>query len=547
MSTPTTKPLIRARDVNVYFDTLSGTVHAVRGIDLDLFAGETLALVGESGAGKSAFAKALLQLNQPPFTPINNRVEGELSLLNPFQIDLIKPSKAELKNVRSRAIGMIFQDSLSALNPVKTVEAQIAEALGQSGRIGQADIAAEVIRMIDAIGLPDPESVANAYPHQLSGGQCQRVVIAIAAIRYPMALIADEPTTALDVTVQAQILRLLRGLCQSRDMAMLFISHDLGVVAEIADRVAVLRDGLIVEIASKEALFTKPEHDYTKRLIALRPGRRDSPKGLRSWENPDVPPVVEARKISFNYSSGVFKKVRTVKALDGVDLTVLSGETHGILGESGSGKSTLGRVILGFLAPSSGEIRTCGREPSRLKTSDRLDFRKEAQVIYQDSLSALNPRMTLGNSAAEGLRMRNVTRPEALKRVTELFEMVGLPQMLMDRFPNEVSGGQRQRVCIARALTLKPKLLIADEPVTALDVSVQSQILDLFKNLKAELDLAMIFISHDIDVITEVCDNVSVIRKGAIVEQGVTGDVLTKPQSDYTRNLMASMPGKQWL
>mgnify|MGYP001383613150 FL=1 len=547
MSTPTTKPLIRARDVNVYFDTLSGTVHAVRGIDLDLFAGETLALVGESGAGKSAFAKALLQLNQPPFTPINNRVEGELSLLNPFQIDLIKPSKAELKNVRSRAIGMIFQDSLSALNPVKTVEAQIAEALGQSGRIGQADIAAEVIRMIGAIGLPDPELLAKAYPHQLSGGQCQRVVIAIAAIRYPMALIADEPTTALDVTVQAQILRLLRGLCQSRDMAMLFISHDLGVVAEIADRVAVLRDGLIVEIASKEALFTKPEHDYTKRLIALRPGRRDSPKGLRSWENPDVPPVVEARKISFNYSSGVFKKVRTVKALDGVDLTVFSGETHGILGESGSGKSTLGRVILGFLAPSSGELRTCGREPSRLKTSDRLDFRKEAQVIYQDSLSALNPRMTLGNSAAEGLRMRNVTRPEALKRVTELFEMVGLPQMLMDRFPNEVSGGQRQRVCIARALTLKPKLLIADEPVTALDVSVQSQILDLFKNLKAELDLAMIFISHDIDVIAEVCDNVSVIRKGAIVEQGVTGDVLTKPQSDYTRNLMASMPGKQWL
>ena len=547
MSTPTTKPLIRARDVNVYFDTLSGTVHAVRGIDLDLFAGETLALVGESGAGKSAFAKALLQLNQPPFTPINNRVEGELSLLNPFQIDLIKPSKAELKNVRSRAIGMIFQDSLSALNPVKTVEAQIAEALRQSGRIGQADIAAEVIRMIDAIGLPDPESVANAYPHQLSGGQCQRVVIAIAAIRYPMALIADEPTTALDVTVQAQILRLLKGLCQSRDMAMLFISHDLGVVAEIADRVAVLRDGLIVEIASKEALFTKPEHDYTKRLIALRPGRRDSPKGSRGRENPDATPVVEARKISFNYSSGVFKKVRTVKALDGVDLTVLSGETHGILGESGSGKSTLGRVILGFLAPSSGEIRTCGREPSRLKTSDRLDFRKEAQVIYQDSLSALNPRMTLGDSAAEGLRMRNVTRPEALKRVTELFEMVGLPQMLMDRFPNEVSGGQRQRVCIARALTLKPKLLIADEPVTALDVSVQSQILDLFKNLKAELDLAMIFISHDIDVIAEVCDKVSVIRKGAIVEQGVTGDVLTKPQSDYTRNLMASMPGKQWL
>ena len=547
MSTPTTKPLIRARDVNVYFDPLSGTVHAVRGIDLDLFAGETLALVGESGAGKSAFAKALLQLNQPPFTPINNRVEGELSLLNPFQIDLIKPSKAELKKVRSEAIGMIFQDSLSALNPVKTVESQIAEALRQSGRIGQADITAEVIRMIDAIGLPDPELMAKAYPHQLSGGQCQRVVIAIAAIRYPIALIADEPTTALDVTVQAQILRLLKGLCQSRDMAMLFISHDLGVVAEIADRVAVLRDGLIVEIASKEALFTKPVHDYTKRLIALRPGRRDSLKVLRSWENPDVPPVVEARNISFNYSSGVFKKVRTVKALDGVDLTVLGGETHGILGESGSGKSTLGRVILGFLAPSSGEIRTCGREPSRLKTSDRLDFRKEAQVIYQDSLSALNPRMTLGNSAAEGLRMRNVTRPEALKRVTELFEMVGLPQMLMDRFPNEVSGGQRQRVCIARALALKPKLLIADEPVTALDVSVQSQILDLFKNLKAELDLAMILISHDIDVIAEVCDTVSVIRKGAIVEQGVTDDVLTKPQSDYTRNLMVSMSGKQWL
>ena len=547
MSTPTTKPLIRARDVNVYFDTLSGTVHAVRGIDLDLFAGETLALVGESGAGKSAFAKALLQLNQPPFTPINNRVEGELSLLNPFQIDLIKPSKAELKKVRSEAIGMIFQDSLSALNPVKTVESQIAEALRQSGRIGQADITAEVIRMIDAIGLPDPELMAKAYPHQLSGGQCQRVVIAIAAIRYPIALIADEPTTALDVTVQAQILRLLKGLCQSRDMAMLFISHDLGVVAEIADRVAVLRDGLIVEIASKEALFTKPVHDYTKRLIALRPGRRDSLKVLRSWENPDVPPVVEARNISFNYSSGVFKKVRTVKALDGVDLTVLGGETHGILGESGSGKSTLGRVILGFLAPSSGEIRTCGREPSRLKTSDRLDFRKEAQVIYQDSLSALNPRMTLGDSAAEGLRMRNVPRPEALNRVIQLFEMVGLPRMLMDRFPNEVSGGQRQRVCIARALALKPKLLIADEPVTALDVSVQSQILALFKNLKAELDLAMIFISHDIDVIAEVCDKVSVIRKGAVVEQGVTDEVLTRPKSDYTRNLMASMPGKQWL
>ncbi|MEO0989756.1 MAG: ABC transporter ATP-binding protein [Pseudomonadota bacterium] len=538
-----TEPLVSIRDVQVHFDSPLGRVHAVKGVDLDLFPGETLALVGESGAGKSAFAKSLLQLNEPPFTPRHTRVEGQMSLRLPFEADLINPTPAVLREVRAKAIGMVFQDSLSALNPVKRIGQQIAEALAKSGRVADGDIPAAVLEMVRAIGLPEPESTVDAYPHQLSGGQCQRVVIAMAAIRHPVALIADEPTTALDVTVQAQILRLLKDLCQTRQMAMLFISHDLGVVAEIADRVAVMRHGKIVELTTRGALFAKPRQAYTRTLLASRPGRRGVTPPLAHDTN-DQAPVIVAQGVSYSYGAGLWGGGRGGLALDDVSLTVYPGESHGLVGESGSGKSTFGRVILGFLAPSLGHIQTCGRVPDDVRGDDRMEFRRDVQVIYQDSATALNPRMPLGRSAAEGLEIRGMPRVEALAKVGRLFDQVGLPRALLTRFPHEVSGGQRQRVCIARALALRPKLLIADEPVTALDVSVQAQILDLFRDLQAELSLAMVFISHDLDVVGELCSRVSVMHRGRIVEHGTAQQVLQDPSTSYAKSLVESIPGQ---
>ncbi|MEL6168891.1 MAG: ABC transporter ATP-binding protein [Pseudomonadota bacterium] len=543
-------PVLSARNVHVRFDTPAGQVHAVRGIDLDLYPGETVAIVGESGAGKSAFAKAVLHLHQLPFTPNRTHIEGTIDLYRPFEARLSDARPDIIRKARAKAVGMIFQDALSALNPVQRIGPQIAEAVRQAEPEASSEqVANAVLDIVAAIGLPRPDETIHAYPHQLSGGQCQRVVIAIAAIRHPVALIADEPTTALDVTVQAQILKLLKSLQNLRGMAMLFITHDLGVVAEIADRVVVMRDGEVVELGSTQDIFTRPQHPYTQTLLASRPGSRvfgEASAHSASTGQPSVDSrlMIQVNEVSFSYGGGLFDRRRTGFVLQDTSLQVGAQEVHGIVGESGSGKSTLGRLLLGFLKPSSGDVKTCGETPHAVRGVARSAFRRNVQVIYQDSATALNPRMTLGRSAAEGLEIHGANAADARAEVQRLFERVRLPAALMDRFPHEVSGGQRQRVCIARALATKPKLLIADEPVTALDVSVQARILELFAELQADLGLTMLFISHDLGVVRELCSRVSVMHRGRVVEDGPTEQVLGNPKSEYTRTLVSSLPAR---
>ncbi|MEM0936583.1 MAG: ABC transporter ATP-binding protein [Pseudomonadota bacterium] len=540
------EPVLTARGVHVRFDTAEGDVHAVRGVDLDLYPGETVAIVGESGAGKSAFAKAILHLHQLPFTPNRTHIDGRIALHAPFETTLSEAHPEVIRRARAEAVGMIFQDALSALNPVQRIGPQIAEALRQSDpSASDQKVATSVTDIVRAIGLPDPDTAIRAYPHQLSGGQCQRVVIAIAAIRHPVALIADEPTTALDVTVQAQILKLLKSLQDVRGMAMLFITHDLGVVAEIADRVVVMRDGEVVETGATQSVFSRPEHPYTRTLLASRPGARRHPAIAVPAQN-TTPPMIRAEGVSFAYSSSLFARRRADFALEDVSLRVDTGEVHGIVGESGSGKSTLGRVLLGFLTPQEGRIETCREIPHAVRGAAKRRFRQNVQVVYQDSASALNPRMTLGRAAAEGLEIHGARAEAARGEVQRLFDLVRLPAALMDRYPHEVSGGQRQRVCIARAIATKPKLLIADEPVTALDVSVQARILDLFVELLGELGLTMVFISHDLGVVRALCKRVSVMKRGRIVEAGPTERVLDAPENAYTRSLVASVPNRAW-
>ena len=545
-------PVLSARGVHVRFDTPTGQVHAVRGIDLDLYPGETVAIVGESGAGKSAFAKAILHLHQLPFTPNRTHIDGRITLHAPFEATLTDADPAIIRKARARAVGMIFQDALSALNPVQRIGPQIAEAVRQASPDSAApDVKRAVLEIIAAIGLPSPQETIHAYPHQLSGGQCQRVVIAIAAVRHPVALIADEPTTALDVTVQAQILKLLKSLQDLRGMAMLFITHDLGIVADIADRVVVMRGGEMVELGKTRDVFNHPQHPYTRTLLASRPGSRQGawvapPPTMDDAPRADATPMIIAQSVSFAYGGGLFDRRRSGLVLKDASLRVDTGEVHGIVGESGSGKSTLGRLLLGFLEPTGGEIKTCGQTPHKVKGDDARAFRRNVQVIYQDSATALNPRMSLGRSAAEGLEIHGHSASDARAEVARLFERVRLPATLMDRFPHEVSGGQRQRVCIARALATKPKLLIADEPVTALDVSVQARILELFAELQSDLGLTMLFISHDLGVIRELCSRVSVMHKGRMVERGKTENVLGHPKTDYTRTLISSLPAPAW-
>lgn len=551
-------PILSARNVQVRFDTAGGSIHAVRGVDLDFIPGETVAIVGESGAGKSAFAKAILHLHQVPFTPNRTHVTGEISLKRPFEASLVDIDPQTLRRVRAQAIGMIFQDALSALNPVQRIGPQVAEAIKQARPdTSPGALQSQVIEILDAIGLPNPTDRVRDFPHELSGGQCQRVMIAIAAVRHPVAIIADEPTTALDVTVQAQILRLLKALQDQRGMAMLFISHDLGVVSEIADRVLVMYQGEVVESGSAADVLQRPSHAYTKRLLASQPNARRRPSanaatiGARNGTGAVngegvAAPAIEADGVSFAYARGFLGGARTAPVVNNVSFSMQEGHVHGLVGESGSGKSTLGRLVLGFLKPRSGTIRTLGRAPHSLKGQEESAFRKAVQVVYQDSASALNPRLTLGRSAAEGLIIHGMSVADARAQARVLFDQVRLPQALMERFPHEVSGGQRQRVCIARALALKPRLLIADEPVTALDLSVQAQILDLFGELQADLGLSMLFISHDLGVVRALCDTVSVMHKGAIVEGGDTETVFDAPQTAYSQNLIASVPSAAW-
>ncbi|CAL9512920.1 Glutathione import ATP-binding protein GsiA [Actinosynnema sp. ALI-1.44] len=516
------EPLLALRDVTVSF---AGRP-VVRDVTLSLAAGEVLAVVGESGSGKTVTALSLLGL-----LPGGAVVSGSAVLDGR---DLYRMGPAELRAVRGGRVGVVFQEPMSALNPVFTVGDQLVEAVRAHRPWGRARARARAVELLRLVGLP--ERRLRAYPHELSGGQLQRVVIAMAVACEPALLIADEPTTALDVTVQAEIIELLRDLRDRLNVAILLITHDMGVVASLADRVAVMKDGEVVEEGAVEPLFATPRHPYTRSLlsavVSLTPA-------LEPARVVDAPPALVVEDLTVVYG-GRFG-LSGVRAVDGVSLHVSPGEVLGLVGESGSGKSTIASVITGLRAPTSGRVTLAGRDLSRLGRRERRAVRGRVGVVFQDPASSLNPRATVGRALAEPflLHPRDVDVPS---RVAELLELVHLPADTRDRYPHELSGGQRQRVGIARALALDPALLIADEPTSALDVSVQARILDLLVSLQAELDFACLFISHDLAVVQRLADRVAVLKDGRLVEQGPTHAVLTQPSHPYTKRLLAAAP-----
>ncbi|ACA16668.1 ABC transporter related [Methylobacterium sp. 4-46] len=530
-----TAPVLEIRDLTIPLPRLSDRAHAVEALSLAVAPGEILCVVGESGSGKSVTAHAVMGLLPPILRPSRGAIllQGE---------DVLRATPTRLRALRGGRMAMVFQEPMTALNPVLTVGAQIDEILeAHAGRLSAAERRARVLALMGDVHLPDPARMAGAYPHQLSGGQRQRAMIAMALANDPALLIADEPTTALDVTTQAQILRLLRELQARRGTGILFITHDFGVVAEIADRVAVMRGGRLVETGPARAVLRRPQDPYTRMLIAAVPSAVPPPPRRRP---PATDPVLAVRRLEKTYGGGLLGRAgRHVRALDGVGLALQPGETLGIVGESGSGKSTLARCIARFVDPSGGEIRLDGTDIARLSGRALHPYRRRVQVIFQDPYRSLNPRRTVGQSITEGPRNYGLPREEALARARRLVGLVGLDAGALDRFPHEFSGGQRQRIAIARALAMEPDLLIADEAVSALDVSVQAQVLDLLEAVRERLGLAILFITHDLRVAARLCDRLIVMRDGQVVEEGETAALFAAPRHAYTRALFAAAPG----
>ena len=526
-------PLLSVRDLSVTFDTPGQRVEAVKGISFDLDRGETLALVGESGSGKSVTALSILQLL--PY-PMARHGAGSRIVLEGR--DLIGAPPDLLQRIRGDRIAMVFQEPMTSLNPLHTVEKQIAETLYlHKGMRGMA-ARARVIELLRLVGLADAEARLGAYPHQLSGGQRQRIMIAMALANEPDILIADEPTTALDVTIQAQILKLLKELQRRFRMALLLITHDLNIVRRVADRVAVMTKGEIVEAGPTARIFAEPRHDYTKHLLAAEP------KGEPVRRVPPPPVLLQAQgfKVWFPIRTGVLRRVTgNVKAVDGIDIAVRAGETLGVVGESGSGKTTLGLGLLRLLK-SDGPIQYDGKRLDTLRSSAMRPLRRELQIVFQDPFSSLSPRLSIAQIVEEGLRVHRIgATPEERRRLIEAaLRDVDLDPEAADRYPHEFSGGQRQRVAIARALVLKPRLLVLDEPTSALDMSVQAQIVDLLRRLQQDHDLAYLFISHDLRVVRALANEVLVMKDGKVVESGAAADVFDRPQHPYTCALMAA-------
>jgi peptide/nickel transport system ATP-binding protein len=510
--------------------------HAVDGVDLTVAAGEILCLVGESGSGKSVIAQAVMGLLPPSLALARGaiRLAGE---------DLGAAAPARRRALRCTAMSMIFQEPMTALNPVMPCGRQIEEVLREHTRLDAAARRARVLEIMAQVRLPDPERLIDAYPHQLSGGQRQRIMIAMALILGPALLIADEPTTALDVTTQAQILALIRDLQRQKGTGVLFITHDFGVVAEIADRVAVLRHGQLVEIGPAARVLRAPSHAYTRMLIDAVPGMVPPPRAAPR----DTAPVLRARGLGKVYRSfGFLRPAREVRAASDVDLAVRRGETLGIVGESGSGKSTVARCVARLIDPSEGTIHLDDVEIGQLGRRRLRPHRRRVQIVFQDPYRSLNPRRSVGAAIIEGPMNYGVPRAEALARARALMATVRLDPAALDRYPHEFSGGQRQRICIARALAMEPEVLIADEAVSALDVSVQAQVLELLDRVRAELDLAMLFITHDLRVAAQVCDRVAVMQNGRVVEQGPVGAIFGAPRHPYTQALLAAAPGRDY-
>ncbi|WHO73373.1 ABC transporter ATP-binding protein [Rhizobium sp. BT03] len=527
-----TEPLLSVRDLSVAFHQGGQTSLAVDHISFDIAKGEVVALVGESGSGKSVSANSILRLL--PY-PSASHPSGEILFKGK---DLLKASERALREVRGNDITMIFQEPMTSLNPLHTIEKQIAEILAlHQGLTGQP-ARQRILELLNQVGIREPEKRLKAYPHELSGGQRQRVMIAMALANRPELLIADEPTTALDVTVQAQILELLRQLKAEHGMSMLFITHDLGIVRKFADRVCVMTKGRIVETGTVEEVFADPKHDYTRHLLA------SEPRGEPPLADPAKPMVMEGSDIRvwFPIKAGLMRRVVDhVKAVDGIDLALRAGQTLGVVGESGSGKTTLG-LALTRLISSEGRIAFVGKDIAGYSFSEMRPLRNQLQVVFQDPYGSLSPRMSVGDIVAEGLKVheRSLTSEERDQRVCWALEEVGLDPLTRWRYPHEFSGGQRQRIAIARAMVLKPRFVMLDEPTSALDMSVQAQVVDLLRDLQKKHDLAYLFISHDLKVVKALANDVIVMRFGKVVEQGPSSEIFRAPKDDYTKALMAA-------
>jgi peptide/nickel transport system ATP-binding protein len=509
----------------------------IDGISLELSERETLCLVGESGSGKSVTAltvMGLLQKNALSPTGGSIKLVGE---------ELLTASERRLRQLRATRMAMIFQEPMTALNPVVPVGRQIDEVLRAHTDLDARARRKRILDMMEQVRLPQVERIFASYPHRLSGGQRQRIMIAMALVLEPKLLIADEPTTALDVTTQKQILTLIRDLQRDHGTAVLFITHDMGVVAEIADRVTVMRNGRLVETGPLQSILRTPAMEYTRNLLSSVPSL--VPRAPRA--DTTEPIVLETNALGKIYRERSFLgKTREVAAADDVTLTLRKGRTLGIVGESGSGKSTVARCIVRLIDPTSGGIRLVGREISNLSRGPLQPHRKRIQIVFQDPYRSLNPRVTVGESIAEGPINYGTPRAQALARARELLELVDLPADAISRYPHQFSGGQRQRIAIARALALDPDVLVADEAVSALDVSVQAQVLDLFAEIQKRLGIALLFITHDLRVAAQICDDVAVMQHGRIVEQGPAAEILTHPQQAYTRTLLDAAPGRGW-
>ncbi len=524
------EPLLRVRDLSTRFMLPTGPVEAVRNVSFDIAKGDTLALVGESGSGKSVSALSIVQLL--PY-PLAQHPSGSIQFKGQ---ELIGASKALLRDVRGDEISMIFQEPMTSLNPLHTVEKQINEMLILHKGLGREAARARTLELLEVVGIPDGAKRLGAYPHELSGGQRQRVMIAMALANEPDLLIADEPTTALDVTIQAQILKLLKELQAEFGMALLLITHDLGIVRKMADTVAVMTQGEIVEQAPTEDIFENPQHEYTQRLLAAQP------KGDPIKAPPDAPIVMAGTeiKVHFPIRKGLLKRtVDYVRAVDGISLDVREGHTVGVVGESGSGKTTLGLALLRLIS-SVGEIRYQGTAIHGLGAQQLRPLRREMQVVFQDPYGSLSPRLSIGQIVEEGLKVHDLggTREEREALIVAALEEVGLDPESRHRYPHEFSGGQRQRVAIARAMVLKPKFLVLDEPTSALDMSVQAQIVDLLRELQDRNNLAYLFISHDLKVVRTLADEVIVMRDGKVVEHGPAQQIFEAPEEPYTQALM---------
>lgn len=524
------KAILEVKDLSVKLPAAGDREMAIAGVTFALHKAETLCIVGESGSGKSVTAFTIAGLLSDRLKPVHGSIHfaGQ---------NLLELGEAQWRALRGARIAMIFQEPMTALNPLLRCGTQIAEVFEAHGKLKGASLKAKVLDLLHEVGLPDPSRAYQSFPHELSGGQRQRVMIAMALALEPDILIADEPTTALDVTTQAQILALLKNLQRKHGTAILFITHDFGVVADIADTVLVMNKGLCVESGRAADVLAQPKDDYTKALLAAVP--------RASTEQPETPrrsaPILRVTGLSKSYSG----RGHVVRALDGVAFELAAGETLGIVGESGSGKSTLGKALLRLIDCDSGEVSIDGQNIHELTPQAMRASRSSLQMVFQDPYSSLNPKHKIRRIISAGPMIHGVSAAEANQRAEDLIELVGLEQWALERYPHEFSGGQRQRIGLARALALEPRIVVADEPVSALDVSVQAQVLRLLASLKDRLNLSLIFITHDLRVASQICDRVAVMSKGRIVEQGPTAEVFANPKDSYTQRLLAALPGQK--